>query len=311
MINKLWTEKYRPKTIDDYVFVDQQQKQIIQKWITDQMVPNAIFLGDPGTGKTSLVRVLINELNINEYDVLEINASRDNGIDVLRNRISSFASTLPFGKFKIVFLDEFDYASPALQAALRNDMEAYSDTVRFLLTANYEHKIIPAIRESRCTKMQIAKPDVTEFTTRAATVLLNEEIAFDLDVLDNYVSASYPDLRKCLNMLQNNSISGNLELPSGSSSDDEELLVEAAGLFKNGNMLDGRKQLMQFISMYPSRIEDIYKWMYNNLDLWGDTNQQKDAAIIFIRNGLANLPLVGIPEISLAATLAELVSIKE
>lgn len=310
MIARLWTEKYRPKSLDDYVFVDKNHEKIINQWIKDGIPQNALFCGPPGTGKSSLVRVLINEFDVNEYDVLEINASRDNGIDVLRNKITSFASTMPFGKFKVVFLDEFDFTSPALQAGLRNDMEAYSDTVRFLLTANYEQKIIPAIRESRCTKLHISAPDITEFTTRAASVLLSEGIEFDLDILDSYVKASYPDLRKCLNILQTNSHTGVLSTPTVTASSEEELLVEAATLFKSGNILDGRKQLMQFVSLHPTRVEDVYKWAYNNLDLWGTTNQEKDAAIIFIRNGLANLPLVGIPDISLAATLSELSTIR-
>lgn len=309
MINKLWTEAYRPKSLDEYVFVDERQKQVIQKWVSEGTIPNVLFCGDPGTGKSSLARVLINELGVEDYDVLEINASRENGVDIVRNKINSFAETMPFGRFKIVFLDEADYTSPQMQAALRNDMEAYSNTVRFILTCNYEHKIIPALRESRCTKLHIARPDTTEFTARAATVLVSENIDFELDTLDSYVRASYPDLRKCLNLLQANSLTGKLEPPQSVGNSEEELLLEATNLFKAGKILEGRQHLLQYLSMYPGKIEDIYVWMYNNLDLWGNTQEKKDAAIIYIRNGLANLPLVGIPEISLAATLAEVVNI--
>jgi len=179
-------------------------------------------------------------------------------------------------------------------------------TARFILTCNYEHRVIPALRESRCHKLHIAKPDKTEFTARAATVLVSENVDFDLDVLDTYVGGSYPDLRKCLNQLQVNSSTGVLLAPTNQTSSEDELLVEATQLFKNGKVLDGRQQLLQYLSLYPSRIEDVYKWMYNNLALWGNTQEQKDASIITIRNGLANLSLVGIPEISLAATLIEL-----
>jgi len=202
-----------------------------------------------------------------------------------------------------------DYTTAPFQAALRNDMEAYADTVRFILTCNYENKIIPAIRESRCYKFHIAKPDITEFTARAATVLVSENVEFDLDTLDTYVRTSYPDLRKCLNQLQNNSKSGKLQTPVESGNSEDELLLQATEMFKAGKIVDGRQQLMQYIGMYPTRIEDCYRWLYDNLDLWGNTNDKKDQAIIFIRNGLANLPLVGIPEVSLAATLAELSSI--
>jgi hypothetical protein len=147
---------------------------------------------------------------------------------------------------------------------------------------------------------------MTEFTARAATVLVSEGVEFDLDVLDTFVRGTYPDLRKCLNQLQNNSVNGKLNPVQSGGDSEDSILLQATELFKSGKILEGRQQLMQYISMYPTRIEDTYRWMYDNLDLWGKDQERKDAAIITIRNGLANLPLVGIPEISLAATLVEL-----
>jgi DNA polymerase III delta prime subunit len=160
--------------------------------------------------------------------------------------------------------------------------------------------------KSRCHEFHITKTDKTEFTARAATVLVSENIDFNLDDLDSYVRATYPDLRKCLNQLQVNSSTGKLLPPQSVGSGEDELLVEATNLFKAGKILEGRQQLLQYIALYPTRIEDTYVWMYQNLDLWGKSNEQRDASIIVIRNGLANLSMVGIPEISLAATLIEL-----
>ena len=194
-MKQLWVEKYRPADIEGYVFRDETQREQVKQWIKEGAIPHLLFSGSAGIGKTTLAKILITALNIDEYDILQINASRDNGVDFIRTRIEGFVSTMPFGKFKIVLLDEADYLSPGAQAVLRGLMETYSDTARFIMTCNYPHKIIPALH-SRCQGFHIEKVDHTEFTARAATVLVTEGVDFDLDTLDNFVTSTYPDLRK-------------------------------------------------------------------------------------------------------------------
>jgi len=306
-VKDLWAEKYRPRTIADYVFRDEAQREQVKSWIDSGAIPHLLFSGAPGVGKTTLARILINQLDINEYDVLEINASRENSVDTIRDKITGFVQTMPFGAFKVVLLDEADYISPNGQAALRGVMETYHASARFILTCNYPNRVIPALH-SRCQGFHIERVDVTEFTARMATILVAENVIFDLDTLDTYVKATYPDLRKCQNMCQMNSALGTLRAPSGDEGGTREWKLDVVNLFKAGRILEARKLMCS--SVRPEEMEEVFRWMYDNLGLWSADQEKQDQAIVIIRNGIANVPLVTDQEINLSATLIELAGLK-
>jgi replication factor C small subunit len=302
-MKQLWVEAYRPKDVDGYVFRDEAQREQVKQWIKEGSIPHLLFSGAAGIGKTTLAKILIKQLNIDEYDVLEINASRENNVDTVRDRITNFVQTMPFGKFKIVLLDEADYLSPNAQAALRGVMESYSESARFILTCNYPHNIIPALH-SRCQGFHIEKVDHTEFTARAATGLVTEGVEFDLDTLDSYVKATYPDLRKCLNLLQMNSVDLKLKAPSETGAGTADYKLAMVDLFKNGKIREARKLLCE--QARPEEMEEIFRWLYDNLNMWSSTEEGQDEAILVIRKAVVNAPLVADQEINLAACLVEL-----
>ena len=301
-MKELWVEKYRPQTVDGYVFRDDAQKQQVNQWIKDGTIPHLLFSGNAGIGKTTLAKILLNQLEVGDLDILEINASRTNSVEDVRDKIVNFVQMIPFGEFKVVLLDEADYLSPNAQAALRGVMEEYHTTARFILTCNYPNRIIPALH-SRCQGFHIERIDQTEFTARVAEIVLTEGVTPDLDILDTYVKATYPDLRKCINMVQMNCVDGVLVPPAKADAGDADYKIQMVELFKQGKIRDARKLVCSQVR--PEEIEDIYKWLYDNIDLFGDEEKQ-ESAILIIKQGLVDHTLVSDPEINLAATLIRL-----
>jgi replication factor C small subunit len=303
-MKELWVEKYRPKTLDGYVFKDERQKSQIEQWVKEQSIPHLLFSGNAGIGKTTLAKILVNELDVFESDVLLANASKEGRkIEWLNDKLTGFCQTMPFGPFKVVILDEADYLNPqSVQPALRNLMEEYSHSVRFILTCNYPNRIIPALH-SRCQQIHIEKTDLTEFTARVATILVEEGVEFDLDTLDTYVKATYPDLRKCINNVQMNSLDGALHKPEANDAS-TDYRIEMVELFKAGKIQEARKLLCS--QARPEEMEDIYRWIYDNISLFGADEQAQDNAVLIVKQGLVDHTIVADAEINLAATLIRL-----
>jgi len=301
-MKELWVEKYRPRSVDDYVWIDQDQKHMVETWIGEKYIPHLLLAGTAGSGKTTLAKVLERELGVDPAEFLHINASRDNGVDFLRNKINNFCSTMSMGPFKVVLLDEADYITPPAQGILRGMLEQYHEGVRFILTCNYPNKIIPALH-SRLQTITFKTLDETDFTRRLATILVTEGVELDADTLSLYVKACYPDLRKAINTVQMRSTSGRLEAPKVEDAESDYKLA-MVDLFRQGRIREARNLIIKQISL--EEYEDMYRFMYRNLDLWGADVDTQDSALLLIRKGLVNHSMAADPEINLSATFVEL-----
>lgn len=307
-IQKLWVEEFRPSKITDYVFTSESVKDIVSGWIADKSIPSILLSGTAGTGKTTLAKILVNELDIDEHDVMFVNASKEGRrIEWLNESLVGFCQTFPFGSCKVVILDEADHLNPnSVQPALRALIEEYSDTVRFILTANYPNKIIPPL-QSRCIHLKIEKPNPDDFMFRMADILGEKNVTFDPDILINFVDAAYPDMRKCINSLQSHSQSGTLTIPDESKVDEGDYRINMVELFKSGKISEARRLICA--NIIPDDIEGLYTWLYRNITLFGSTQKQQDDAVLAIRQGIIDHSVACDPEIPLAATLIRLARI--
>lgn len=303
----LWTEKYRPTKLDEYVWRDANQRAQVETWLNSGSLPHLILGGIQGTGKTSMAKMVLKLLNIPIGDILEINASRERDPDVVANKIMNFCTTWALGDMKYVLLDEAQVMTPLAQRILLGMMEQYHENVRFIFTVNATNKVIPPIH-SRCQSFQFDALDVTDYTVRLGEILVTEDVEFAVEDLDKFVEMAYPDLRKCINLMQQNTINNKLVVPQAKDAGGKDYLVEMVALVQANRFVEARKLVVAeaLTDDYP----EIFRFLYKNLELWGDDEAQHNEALVIIRDGLVDHGLVADVEINLAATLAKLRMIK-
>jgi replication-associated recombination protein RarA len=260
--NTLWVEKFRPGTLDGYV----GNEHIIEKvklYLKSGDVPHLLFYGGAGTGKTTLAKIIANNV---DADVMYVNASDENNIETVRTKIKNYASTVGFRQWKIVILDEADYMTPNGQAALRNLMETFSKTTRFILTCNYVEKIIDPI-QSRCQVFGITPPNKTEVAKRIVTILNELQVQYDTKDIATTINAGYPDIRRVLNSCQRQVVDGKLVIDDASlvqANYMSELLEILQSDQKKG---DAFKNIRQLIA--NSKVQDftsLHKFLFDEID---------------------------------------------
>ena len=277
MFNNLYVEKYRPQTLSDLVLSDSNRKYFDS--ITDE-IPNLLFVGTPGLGKTTLARILVND--VLECQYLYINASDENGIDTIRSKVVGFSQTKSLdGKHKVVILDEADGITIDGQRALRNTMEEYSSMTRFILTANYKHKIIPAI-QSR-TQFFDLTPPFDDVVKRIVDIVKQEGIKIESDQKPNFVNLikqNYPDIRKVLNSIQKATIDSKFTVEI--TLDNNDIISKIHEYVTSKNVLKLRKYLIDNENEFQGDYHNLMKQYLNHVYTSGLDDNKKRQYIVTI-----------------------------
>lgn len=307
MAKQLWSIKYRPKTLDEYIFKDDEQRKLVEKWIEEKSIPHLFLKGHRGTGKTSLAYLLKDLLEIEDMDFLKINASDENSIETIRTKVKNFVSTFAFGNFKIVFLDESDGLTTHAQGTLKSMMEEYSDNARFILTANKPQKIIPELIDSRCQVLEYKTLDKDQMLERAAVILKKEKVKTDLDNLEKYINHCYPDFRKLLETLDQNSFDGVLnEFEELEDEDIADYQLKIVEMIETNSYKNIREAMSAVVS--DDEWEEVYRFMYDNLHELGKFKKFElwSRGIVIIADHLFRHTQVADPEINAASMFLRL-----
>lgn len=299
-MNSLFVEKYRSKVLDEYVG-NEQLKQIVSQYIDKNDIQNLLLYGTPGTGKTTLAKLIVNNI---DCDFLYINASDERGIDTIRDKVQGFASSASFKPLKIIILDEADFLTIQAQASLRNIIETYSRTTRFILTCNYLERIIDPL-QSRCQVLKITPPSKKEVAQHVAGILEQESINYELNDLVLVVNKHYPDVRKILNTCQVNAVEGKLTIDKSLIASNgytdailKELKTANKSSFKNIRQILADSNLSDF--------EEIYRFLYDNLDEYAKDGVQQAMIIIEIENYMYHANFRIDKEINVCALIASI-----